>query len=128
MNILEIKEFLNATVLTNNIPFDREIKHIVASDLMSDILNSSVSADLLLTGLANNQTIRTCDIAGISVVIFVRGKKPDNETIKLAEESGILLLSSKLSMFEACGILYSQGIKNPKEKDDRTGINPSRTV
>lgn len=128
MNILEIKEFLNATVLTNNIPVDREIKHIVASDLMSDVLNSSVQAELLLTGLTNNQTIRTCEIAGIGAVIFLRGKKPDKETIKLAEKSNILLLTSKLSMFEACGILYSQGIKNHKEKDDRTGINPSRTV
>lgn len=115
---MEIKRILNATVLTNNVPLDREIKCIVASDLMSDVLNSSVSAELLLTGLANNQTIRTCDIAGIGVIIFVRGKKPDKETIKLAEESDILLLSSKLSMFDACGILYSQGIKNPEEKDD----------
>lgn len=115
MNLLEIKELLGATVLTNDIPLDIEIKSIVASDLMSDVLNSSGSAELLLTGLTNSQTVRTCEIAGINVVVFVRGKKPDKETIKLAEECEIPLLSSKLSMFKSCGILYSHGIKNPGE-------------
>lgn len=128
MNLLKIKEFLNATVLTNNISLDREIKYIIASDLMSDVLNSSVPADILLTGLANNQAVRTCEIAGIKTVVFLRGKKPDKETIKLAEESEILCLSSKLSMFEACGILYSQGIGHPGEKNGRPGINSSRTI
>lgn len=128
MNLLEIKEFLNATVLTNNITLDREIKCIVASDLMSDVLNSSAPAELLLTGLTNNQTVRTCEIAGISAVVFVRGKKPDKETIKLAEECRIPLLSSELCLFDACGILYSRGIKSPEKQNDRPRSNPSRRI
>ncbi len=83
---------------------------------MSDVFNSSGQAELLLTGLTNSQTVRTCEIAGINAVVFVRGKKPDKETIKIAEECKIPLLSSELSMFESCGILYSMGIKTPGSK------------
>jgi len=46
----------------------------------------------------------------IQVVVFVRGKKPSKEMCELAEEKGIVLLSTDLSMFTACGILYKAGI------------------
>ncbi|MGQ9663888.1 MAG: DRTGG domain-containing protein [bacterium] len=113
MNLREIKEILGAEVLTNNVDFNREIKYVVAADLMSDVLNNNAPAELLLTGLTNSQTIRTCEIAGISAVVFVRGKKPDIKTIRLAEECNIPILCSELSLFDACGILYAKGIKSP---------------
>lgn len=114
MRLDKIKEILQAKVITNTIRLDIEINSIVASDLMSDVLQSNAPAELLLTGLVNNQAVRTCEIAGIKAIIFVRGKLPSAETTKLAEESNIPLLSCNFSMFEACGILYSKGIKNPE--------------
>ncbi len=110
MNLQEIKNILNAKILTSGLNLDIDIKHVIASDLMSDVLDTRTQADLLITGLANNQTIRTCEIAGISAVIFVRSKKPNPETNKLAESCMIPLLSCELSMFETCGILYTNGI------------------
>ncbi|MEO0107064.1 MAG: transcriptional regulator [candidate division WOR-3 bacterium] len=114
MNLSELKTLLQAKEITNYISLDIEINSVVASDLMSDILHSNASAELLLTGLANNQAVRTCEIAGIKAIIFVRGKSPPQETIKLAEECNIPLLTCDYSMFEACGILYSKGLKTPR--------------
>lgn len=112
MNLKEIKEILKAKVLTNQVPINIEISTVTASDLMSDVLHSKVPGELLLTGLANNQTVRTCEIAGIKAIIYVRGKNPDSNTIEIAESCNIPLLSCELSMFEACGILYSRGLKS----------------
>uniref|UniRef100_A0A7V3RI74 Transcriptional regulator n=1 Tax=candidate division WOR-3 bacterium TaxID=2052148 RepID=A0A7V3RI74_UNCW3 len=123
MKLNQLKEILKANILTSQISIDIEINNIIASDLMSDVLNSKTPAELLVTGLTNNQVVRTCEIAGIKAIIFVRGKTPDEETIKLAESCKIPLLSSNLSMFEACGLLYSCGLGKPKSEYG-TGSDP----
>ncbi|MEO0226041.1 MAG: DRTGG domain-containing protein [candidate division WOR-3 bacterium] len=114
MTLFELKELLQAKVITNHISLDININTVIASDLMSDVLHLATPAELLLTGLTNNQAVRTCEIAEIKAIIFVRGKVPSRETIKLAEECNIPLLSCNFSMFEACGILYTKGIKSPR--------------
>jgi hypothetical protein len=43
--------------------------------------------------------------------VFVRNKKPGSETVQLGEQCEIPLLLTHLSMFDACGILFSEGIK-----------------
>lgn len=112
----KIKELLNAQILTEYDNINIDIKFAKASDLMSDVLAFAEPGALLLTGLTNNQVIRTCEIAGICAVVFVRGKNPTSETIKLAQECQIPLLSTSLTMFEACGILFSNGISGVFKK------------
>ncbi len=47
----------------------------------------------------------------IVCIVFVRGKKPDGSIIKLAKERKIVLLSTDIRMFAACGILYEKGLR-----------------
>jgi hypothetical protein len=42
--------------------------------------------------------------------VFVRGKMPSEEMQLFAENSGIVMMSTKYSMFEACGRLYEAGL------------------
>jgi len=107
-----IKELLNADVLVGDQnQHNIEIVIVKASDLMSDVLTFAEPGALLLTGLTNNQVVRTCEIAGVCAIVFVRGKKPPPETIRLALDSKIPILGTKLGMFEACGILYNNGLQ-----------------
>jgi hypothetical protein len=89
---------------------DYPIETVCGCDLMSDVLAFSQEKTLLLTGLTNPHVIRTCEITDIKFIIFVRGKRPPQETIDLAKEKGINLYSSPLSMFECCGRLYEAGL------------------
>ena len=115
MTLSQIKELLRAEILYQYNNQDFDIKLAKASDLMSDVLAFSQPCSepntLLLTGLTNKQVIRTCEIAGICAIVFVRGKNPPTETMKLAHDCNISILSTKLRMFEACGILFAHGIK-----------------
>jgi hypothetical protein len=43
-------------------------------------------------------------------VLFRSGKLPDKESIELANEKGIVLLSTNLPMYESCGRLYANGL------------------
>jgi predicted transcriptional regulator len=84
----------------------------MGADLMSDVLASIQPEAALLTGLCNPQVVRTAQIADIRAIILVRGKHPAKETIKLANEEQIPLITTTLGLFEACGILYDAGLKS----------------
>jgi len=115
MTLTQIQKLLQAALISEQGASDIDIKFAKASDLMSDVLAFSQPFSdrntLLITGLTNKQVVRTCEIAGVGAIIFVRGKKPTTETIELAQECNIALLATSLKMFEACGILYVNGIK-----------------
>jgi hypothetical protein len=93
---------------------DLEINNACGADLMSDVLAFSNEKTMLLTGLTNPQVVRTAEMVEIKVIIFVRGKEPQNETIALANQVNICLYSTEKSLFEACGLLYKNGL-GPEE-------------
>jgi predicted transcriptional regulator len=64
----------------------------------------------LLTGLCNPQVVRTSQMADVSAIVLVRGKKPPKETIDLAELEHIPLISTPYGMFELCGRLHRAGL------------------
>ncbi|MBI4595772.1 MAG: hypothetical protein HY730_05260 [Candidatus Tectomicrobia bacterium] len=111
MNLQEIKEILEATVIVGQEPFiSLEIKGACGAELMSDVLAFVKGEAVLLTGLTNTQVIRTAEIADIKAVVFVRAKKPDSETVLLAQKMDIPLLSTSMTLYEACGRLYLAGL------------------
>lgn len=111
----ELKEILEARVLGSEGVSFTEIESISASDLMSDVLAFAKEGSLLLTGLVNQQVVRTAEMAGITAICFVRGKMPPQETIMLAKEKNIPLLATELSLYEASGRLYEKGLRGYDE-------------
>jgi citrate lyase beta subunit len=110
VKLKEIVELAQGSILTRKAAPDLEISSCGASDLMSDVLANVKADSLLITGLANTQSVRTAEMADIRVLVYVRGKVPDPETVSLAEESGIPLIVSPLGMYEMCGRLYQAGL------------------
>jgi len=117
MMLREIVETLQATVLLNALGEEVVVERARASDLMSDVLTliRAEPGALLLTGLTTPQSIYTAEMADCSVVCYVRGKRPGKETLKLAEERNMVLLSTELPMYESCGRLYKRGLKGGSE-------------
>ena len=96
---------------------DREVNSCHASDLISDILSFCGVTSLLLTGLTNAQVVRTAEILDFVGVCFVRGKKPEPETVALAEKKDIPLFVAPLSMYESCGRLHAAGLQPGASKE-----------
>lgn len=111
MKLCDIKNLLGAELLTGETDMNKEASFVFGCDLMSDVLAFVSGETVLLTGLTNIQVIRTAEMLDIKCIIFVRGKIPDYQVIKLAEEKGICLMSTRRIMFTACGILYNHGLK-----------------
>lgn len=110
MELSKIITLLNGELLTNPDLAQKDIAGAMGADLMSDVLASIQPDAILLTGLCNPQVVRTALIADIRAIVFVRGKNPARETIDLANEEGIPLVTTKAGLFEACGILYNVGL------------------
>lgn len=110
MKLNEIIQKLNGKVLHSKINLDAEVKGAGGADLMSDVLASIQPQAVLLTGLCNPQVVRTAMMADILAIVLVRGKTPPVETVQLAENENIPLISTPFGMFEACGILYQAGL------------------
>lgn len=110
MTISEIIFLLDATPLSQTVQTDHKIETVCGSDMMSDVLAFIKKNALLLTGLNNLQVIRTAEMLDIVCLVFVRGKRPQEEMLKKADELGITVLSTDYTMFDACGILYHAGL------------------
>lgn len=118
MKLSEVKEILNAKVVTGEEFLDREVKSAFGSDLMSDVLAFVKDHSLLLTGLVNGQVVRTAEMMDIKAIIFVRGKEPTNDIIELAKEYSMVLMSTDYTLYPSCGKLYKAGLIPDEERVD----------
>lgn len=116
MKLSKIKEILEADVLAGEDLLETEVDSAFGSDLMSDVLAFVNDKVLLLTGLVNPQVVRTAEMLDISAIVFVRGKKPDENVIALAEAKNVVLLSTAHTMYVACGRLYSVGLTGDEKE------------
>ncbi len=110
MKIETIKELLDAQVLCGEDMLDEDVHSACGSDMMSDVLAYVKDQAVLLTGLVNSQVIRTAEMMDMLCLVFVRGKKPTEEMVKLAKEHGMAVLTTEMRLYEACGKLYVNGL------------------
>lgn len=111
MKIYEIKDILNAEILTGENRMDQTVAAGGGADLMDDVLTAVAEGAVLLTGLTNEQVLRTAKIAGVALIVFVRGKKPEKSILELAESYNLPMLSTRFSLFVASGRLYMNGLR-----------------
>ena len=115
MTLEEARGILEAEIVAGADLDQIEVELVCGADLMSDVLAFSKKGALLLTGLTNAHVVRTCGVAEIVAICFVRGKRPPEDTVRLATACGLPLLTTQLPMFEACGRLYQRDLKGCSE-------------
>ena len=111
MKLKEIRDILNATVISGQDKMDIEIVSAGGADLMNDVLSATAKGSVLLTGQTTPDVIDICIMAEVGAVVIVRGKKPSQKVIELAQANSIPLLMTQDSMFVSCGRLYMQGLR-----------------
>lgn len=111
MKISEVVKLTGATVVCGESRLDNEVTQGFSSDLMSDVLTLDCDNMLLITGLANAQTIRTAEMADIQFILLTRDKKATCDMIELAHETGLVLMCTPFSLFKTSGLLFQAGLK-----------------
>ena len=110
MKIRDVQTILDAELLSGDDMLDVEVRTACGSDMMSDVLAYVKDQAVLLTGLLNQQAIRTAAMMDMVCVVFVRDKRPDPSILACAKENGIAVMTTTHRMFTACGLLFQAGL------------------
>jgi predicted transcriptional regulator len=110
VRLRSVAGLLGCEVICGEEKLDTEVSSCFAADLMSDVLAFASPDTLLITGLTSVQSVHTADVAECRGIMFVSGKRPAPEALELARSRAIPLLSTRHSMFDSCGILFSNGL------------------
>jgi anti-sigma regulatory factor (Ser/Thr protein kinase) len=97
-----VMEALQAQVVVGENLLDTHITGIYASDLMSDVLAYGKTGSVLLTGMNSIQTAVSSYMAEFKAIVFLRGKKPTEDIRQFAQGKGLILLTTRSDMYEAC--------------------------
>ena len=116
MKISTMQDLLDAKILCCEENIGRHVYSACGCDLMSDVLAYVKDQAVILTGLVNPQVVRTAEMMDMICIVFVRSKMPTDEMLELAKDAGIVVLSTDKRMYEACGLLYSNGLVGNKVK------------
>jgi predicted transcriptional regulator len=111
MLLSEICTIVNGSVVSGEKRLSQSVEYAFASDLMSDVLTLKLDHFILITGLANIQSVRTAEMSDAPYLVICRGKEVSEEMLSLARENNILIIKSPYSMFRCAGLLYSAGLK-----------------
>jgi hypothetical protein len=111
MDVRELISIVKGQLLVPGANLDNPISGGCGADLMSDVLASlQQPGGVLLTGLCNPQIVRTAVMADLAAIVLVRGKTPPRETLDLAIQEEIPLITTPFGMFESCGRLLKAGL------------------
>ena len=111
MTIQDMADVLHARVLVGSERLDTPVYTACCSDLMSDVLAFVDEKTVLITGLTNPHVVRTSEMLDLKCLVFVRGKVPTQDILDSADEQGLVVITTKLTAFSACGMLYAEGLR-----------------
>ncbi len=112
MNLQEIIEKLNLTVLTNPIDFvDCTPTRGYAADLLSCVMAGAKQRGLWVTLQAHANVVAVASLLELSAVIITEGASPEPATIATANEKSVTLLSSSMPTFQVVGKLWEMGLR-----------------
>ena len=106
----QVCELLDGKIVCGEEWADQKVASACGCDLMSDVLAFTRSGSVLLTGLTNSQVVRTAEMLDLKAVVFVRSKRPDENTISMAKSLQLVLICSPHPLYESCGRLYAAGL------------------
>lgn len=112
MKLKEVIDICSGKIICGESHIDDKVDFAFASDMMSDVLTVLEDNILLITGLSNNQSVRTAVMSDIRNIIIARGKTPSQDMIDMAKEFDIALIASPFSMYRISGLLFNKGLSH----------------
>ncbi len=111
MKIKDIIKALDLEIKTGKDLLEREVTGGYAGDLLSDVLANSEKGNIWITLQIHLNVVAVASVKELSGIIIVNGRKPEEETLKKAEEERIPIMVSGLSTYKIVGRLYELGVK-----------------
>lgn len=106
-NLNKLMEDLGFQCATgDNLLGGKEVKSAYVSDLLSDVMGKAQPGMLWITSQIHKNIVAVASLIELSAIVIVNERKPDEEMLKLAEEEGVVVLTSDKPAFETAGMIY----------------------
>ena len=90
---------------------DKDIEGVYISDMVSDIITGAKANNLLVTLQTHKSLIASANLVDVAAIVFVRGKKPAEDVVELANKAGIGLFVTEMDTWSLATKLQELGIK-----------------
>lgn len=111
MKLTEVVDVLNLKRETKSELSHVEVKHGYVSDLLSDVIANAVEGSIWITLQTHPNIIGVAVLKDIPAIIITGGRKPEDETLRRAEEKGVHIFSTDKNSFKVSGVLYQKGLR-----------------
>jgi len=106
MTLTEVVEKLGLHVLTSKGVSDAKVTGGYTCDLLSDVMANSKAGNLWITMQTHQNVLAVAKLKDLAGIILVNGRRPDEETIRKADEEDVTILGTDESAFSISGQLY----------------------
>ena len=111
MKVSHIIKTLDLKVLSGNELLERAVTGGYAGDLLSDVLANSKPGNLWITIQTHPNIIAVASAKELAGIIITNGRKPEEATLKSAQEEKLPVITCNLFTYELVGRLYEIGIR-----------------
>ncbi len=108
MTLKELIDCIDGVVVNGHERLAEKFNGVYISDLLSDVMGHAQEGNVWLTIQTHNNVVAVALLLNLAAVVFTAGNTPDASTIEKGREEGVVLLSTKLSTFEAAGRIYQK--------------------
>jgi len=109
MKIQELAERLELKTVTR--VFDRDVKGVYISDMVSDVIANAKAGDLLVTAQAHANVIAAANLVDTCAVVITQGKALPDDVVKMAEKAEITVFTTAMNRWQVASRLYEAGIR-----------------
>lgn len=107
MKVKELVEKAGLTVYAGGDGLDREISGGYTSDLLSDVMGFAREGEVWITLQTHKNVIGIASLKDLAAIIFVKGFRPEADTVELASAENVPLLGSGKGAFELSAEVYN---------------------
>ena len=105
MNLIELSARLGLETVSGSTE-GREWRGVYAGDLLSRAMSHVKADNLWITIMPNANVVAVASLTEAAAVILAEGVELLPDALDAAEENGIIVLSSKHTVFELCAAIY----------------------
>ncbi len=109
MKLQQLLSLLMAEPLADSV--ETEVTSCYISDLLSDVLAHAGPGVLWVTIQTHRNVISVASMKDVAAVLFPCGRRPEPSIVAEAQKEGIVLLTTRLSTYEAAGKIWEAGLR-----------------
>ncbi|MDD6205016.1 MAG: AraC family transcriptional regulator [Firmicutes bacterium] len=110
MTVNELKELINASVLSGEAG-EREITSGMVCDLLSWVMAGGKAGMAWVTVQTHLNVVAVAALHDISCIVLPEGIKMEGAPLEKAIQENITVLSSPMSAYSICGLMYKNGVE-----------------